>query len=175
MAEDGKAASFEDETQNPIARLSHAELMDLRHAFDLFDTEKSGKIPIQRLKDVLEEIKVDDETIGTCDQKSASNWKRLVSKVSSLSSNDTLNFDDFVKLIVEPDPKDTRSDMRRVFDLFDRNGKGFIDVEDLRAVSVELGESMTDDELLEMLKRGSLSCQVSYNEFESIMTKKLFS
>ncbi|CAG9827654.1 unnamed protein product [Diabrotica balteata] len=46
---------------------------------------------------------------------------------------------------------DTREDMIKTFKLFDENGKGFITVDDLKKVIMELDEDLTDEEILEMI------------------------
>ena len=45
----------------------------------------------------------------------------------------------------------TDSEIQAAFELFDVNGDKFIDYEDLRKVAEELGENMTEEELMEMI------------------------
>lgn len=44
--------------------------------------------------------------------------------------------------------RDPREEIERAFDLFDNNGKGYIDLEDLRRVARELGETGLEEEEL---------------------------
>ena len=46
---------------------------------------------------------------------------------------------------------DSKNDLEDAFILFDKDGDGEITFEDLKAVAEELNETMTDEELLEML------------------------
>lgn len=56
--------------------------------------------------------------------------------------------------ILERDPRD---EIMRAFELFDEGGKGFIDIEDLRRVARELGETgLEEDELRAMIEEFDL-------------------
>ncbi|MCQ2820640.1 MAG: EF-hand domain-containing protein [archaeon] len=73
--------------------------------------------------------------------------------------------------------KDTREDLKRVYDLFigdDENAKG-IELKHLRRVAKELNETIKDDELNEMITRADLNKdgRVDFEEFYTIMTKKI--
>lgn len=73
--------------------------------------------------------------------------------------------------------KDSREDIQRVFNLFDVQNRGYISFEDLRRVSKELGETMTEAELREMIERadGDHDGNVTAEDFFKIMTKTTFS
>ena len=64
----------------------------------------------------------------------------------------------------------------KIFKLFDSNETGVITIEDLRRVSRELGESLSEEELQEMIERADLNGDgvISPDEFFNIMTKKTF-
>ena len=58
--------------------------------------------------------------------------------------------------------------------MFDLNGDKFIDYEDLKKVAEELGENMTEEELMEMLngaskKGGEDEGRVNQNDFIQIL------
>ena len=53
------------------------------------------------------------------------------------------------KRIMERDPKE---EINRAFDLFDQEGKGRIEIGDLRRVARELGEGLQEDELEAMIE-----------------------
>lgn len=62
----------------------------------------------------------------------------------------------------------------KVFNLFDDDGTGRISLRNLKRVAKELGENMTDAELMEMIERADTDQdgEISGEEFYSIMTKK---
>ena len=70
--------------------------------------------------------------------------------------------------------KDSREDILKVFALFDVEGKGRITLRDLKRVAKELGEAMSEAELLEMIERADSNGdgEVSKEDFVAVMTKK---
>jgi Ca2+-binding EF-hand superfamily protein len=53
--------------------------------------------------------------------------------------------------------RDPREEILRAFDLFDEGGKGYIDLEDLRRVARELGETgLEEEELRAMIEEFDL-------------------
>ena len=70
--------------------------------------------------------------------------------------------------------KDTKSDMRKVFHLFDEERTGFITLQTLKKMVRDMGENIDEAELQEMIEKADLDKdgQVSEEEFYNIMTKK---
>ena len=64
-----------------------------------------------------------------------------------------------------------------MFNLFDVQNRGHITFDDLRRVAKELGETMTEAELREMIERadGDHDGNVTADDFFKIMTKTTFS
>ena len=60
--------------------------------------------------------------------------------------------------------------------MFDDDCTGKISFKNLKRVSRELGETMTDDELVEMIERADKDKdgEINFEEFYEIMTKKTF-
>jgi Ca2+-binding EF-hand superfamily protein len=172
--------------------ISQTELEDLRHAFQLFDTEKKGKILLKDVRTVLESISFQSTSNSSSQERtiggssSASGLHRVLSRISSLTDKDDsteLSMPEFISLMMQPDPHDKRSEMRKVFDLFDVDRKGYISCEDLGRVAADLGEVMDRQELQEMIQRASSSSSASSSsmgkvypqDFEAIMSRRLFS
>jgi Ca2+-binding EF-hand superfamily protein len=63
-----------------------------------------------------------------------------------------------------------------VFTLFDDEKSGHVSLKNLRRVAKELGETMDDSELQEMIERSDTDGDglVSFDDFYNIMTKKTF-
>jgi len=67
----------------------------------------------------------------------------------------------------------SREDMAKIFNLFDVEKTGYISLNQLKRVARELGETMSDAELLEMIERASSRDDglVSLDDFCNILSK----
>lgn len=66
--------------------------------------------------------------------------------------------------------RDPRDEILRAFDLFDEGGKGKINLNDLRRVARELGESLQEEELVAMIEEFDVDGDgmISRDEFVGI-------
>jgi centrin-1 len=88
-----------------------------------------------------------------------------------------IDFPEFLSMMTSKiGDKDTKEDMAKVFRLFDTDNKGRINIRDLKRVSKELGETMTEAELLEMIERADSDAdgEITLNDFVAIMARKNF-
>ena len=100
--------------------------------------------------------------------------------ISDLDKNKSgsIDFEEFLDMMTaKMSDKDSREDIMKVFNLFDDDGTGKISLKNLKRVAKELGETMTEAELLEMIERADADQdgEISPDEFYAIMTKKTFS
>ena len=159
-------ATFETKTYEKNG-LTEDEVMEIKEAFDLFDTDKSGEIDVGELKQALTNLGIDAKN------QTLQNMLADIDK----NGNATIDFDEFIDMMTaKMSDKDTREDLEKVFDLFigdDNTDK--IDIKHLKRVCKELNENMTDDELNEMIVRADLDRdgKVNFEEFYAIMTKKI--
>jgi Ca2+-binding EF-hand superfamily protein len=88
----------------------------------------------------------------------------------------SIDFDQFLDAITDKlGDKETRSGIDKIFDLFDEDHTNAISLSNLRRVAKELGETMTVDELNEMLERAASNGQeITREDFYTIMTKRAF-
>jgi Ca2+-binding EF-hand superfamily protein len=107
-------------------------------------------------------------------QAQGSDVPYAVDLLQKLPKDGELTLEQFTALFTTKDP--TKDDMTRVFDLFDADKKGYINISDLRRIANDLGESLSEEELKDMLDRADTDGdgRVSKKDFETIMTKKLF-
>ena len=88
-----------------------------------------------------------------------------------------IDFEQFLELMTaRVSDKDTRENIRKIFNLFDDEKTGFISIKNLRRVAKELGETIDDSELQQMIERADTDNDglVSEEEFYNIITKKTF-
>ena len=64
--------------------------------------------------------------------------------------------------------------MQKILDLFDDDGTSTINLHNLVRVCRELGETMSEEELLEAIKKvANGKEEISIDEFYTVMTKKI--
>ncbi|OMJ66403.1 hypothetical protein SteCoe_36760 [Stentor coeruleus] len=143
--------------------LTEEEIKDIKEAFDLFDSDNSGTIDPKEVNAALASLGSDrSQTIF-----------RLLAGIEELGGS--ITFDDFLHHINgRLGNRNSREGIERIFDLFD-DGRGVIDVKNLTRVARELGESMTEDELLEAIKRvAGEKTEITADDFYKVMTKKVY-
>ena len=147
--------------------LTEDEVLEIKEAFDLFDTDNSGTIDTEELKQALTNLGIDAKN------------QTLQNMMNDIDKNQsgTIDFNEFIELMTAKiSDKDTPEDLKKVFYLFigdDDTDK--IELKHLKRVAKELGENMSDDELNEMIVRADTDKdgKVSFEEFYVIMTKKI--
>lgn len=88
-----------------------------------------------------------------------------------------INFDDFLDAITQKlGDKETRLGISKIFDLFDDDKTGTITLKNLKRVSKELGETMAEEELREMIDKADSNGTgaITLDDFYTLMTKKTF-
>ena len=148
--------------------LTEDEVMEIKEAFDLFDTDKSGEIDTDELKQALSNLGIDAKN---------QTLQNMINDIDKNASG-TIDFDEFIDMMTaKMSDKDTREDLKKVFDLFigDDERADKIELKHLKRVAKELNENMSEDELNEMIIRADTDRdgKVSFDEFYNIMTKKI--
>ena len=144
-----------------------SEVYEIKEAFNLFDTDKSGTIDVQEFKDALNNLGLDD------------NNGAFIQLLDNIDANKSgkVDFDEFVNLLtVHGSDLTTKEDLERVFTYFLGDDKGDkIDINHLRDVCELLGEKLSDEELEEMIFRADVDKdgKVSFDEYYNIMTYKI--
>jgi centrin-1 len=150
--------------------LSQDEVDEIRQAFDLFDTNGTGKIDPKELKAAMQSLGFDTKNPTIF---------QLIAELDTpeVSKKGGIDFDSFVEAINNKlGDKETKEGIRRIFELFiDDPNQETITLASLRRIARELGEQMSNDELKDMLERASSNgTELTFEEFYDIMTKKSF-
>merc|ERR1712096_39913 len=143
--------------------LTDDQIQEIREAFDLFDTDGSGTIDAK-------ELKVAMRALGFEPKKEE--VRKMISDVDKDGSG-VIDFMEFMDMMtIKMAERDPREEMLKAFKLFDDDNTGKISFKNLKRVAKELGESMTDDELQEMIDEADRDGDGEINEEEFIRIMK---
>ena len=100
----------------------------------------------------------------------------MVAETDRPSFQGGMSFEDFLGTVrVKLGNRETKEGIDRIFDLFDDDRTGRINLKNLKRVSKGLGNVLNDEELLEILKRsGTNGEELSREDFFNIMTRQTF-
>ena len=156
--------------KSPASGLTPEEIDEIRQAFDLFDTNGTGKIDPRELKAAMQSLGFDSKN------------PTIFSLIADLDTPEAvkkggIDFDAFVDAINQKlGDKDTKEGIARIFNLFiDDPTSETITLNALKKIAKELGEQMSHEDLKDMLERASSNgTELTFDEFYDIMTKKSF-
>ena len=166
MARRGGPSPPKKQPERPVG-LTEDEIEEIREAFNLFDTDGSGTIDPKELKDAMASLGFESKnpTIFS-----------MIADLEKSSGGGDIDFDTFCDCIVDKlGDKETQGGIDKIFALFDDDNTNAISVDNLQRVAQELGETMTLEELTEMVERASADGKnLTADDFYTIMTKKAF-
>ena len=144
--------------------LTEEQRQEIKEAFDLFDTDGSGSIDSK-------ELKVAMRALGFEPRKEE--VKRMITEMDKDGSG-TIEYPEFEEMMASKmAERDPREEILKAFKLFDDDNTGRISFKNLKRVARELGETMTDEELMEMIEEADRDGdgEISQEEFLRIMKK----
>jgi len=145
------------------ADLTEEQKQEIREAFDLFDTDGSGCIDAK-------ELKVAMRALGFEPKKEE--VRKMISDIDK-DGDGTIDFDEFMMMMTaKMGEKDSREEIIKAFRLFDDDETGRISFKNLKRVAKELGETMTDEELQEMVDEADRDGDNEINEEEFLRIMK---
>ena len=145
--------------------LTEEEIEEIREAFSMFDTQGNGTIDPKELKAAM-------NSLGF--EKKSPTVYEMICELEEYGTD--IDFDEFLEAISgKLGNRETKEGIDKIFDLFDDDKSGTINLTNIRRVAKELGETMSVDELKEMLTRASSNGEeITKEDFYNIMTKKSF-
>jgi Ca2+-binding EF-hand superfamily protein len=151
-------------------KLSQHDLEELKSTFDLFDDDGTGSIDPQEIQKILQELGLDKRN------------EAVFQMILDLQTKGkSISFDDFLEVIYSKlgDTR-TKEGLLKIFNLYDVDQTGAIDFEKVKRVCRELGETMTEEEIIEMMHNTHILNQTESNEeftfeeFYAIIMKKKY-
>jgi len=137
---------------------------ELKEAFDEFDKDGSGAISAQELLGVMRAMgqnPTEDEVLNLMLE-------------ADLDGNGTIEFPEFLELMKEKyGSDDQESDLREAFKIFDRDRDGFIDMNELKKVSMMLGTLLDPQEIDELMEEADVdgNGKLDYAEFVKMLLR----
>lgn len=147
--------------------LSEDEIVEIKEAFDLFDNDKSGFVNPRDLRDAMSSLGYELKN------------QTIFQMISNLEKDgiQQVDFQEFLNLMTARiNEKESKEDIKKVFRLFDEDNTGYITSANLKKIAKDLGETMEEIEIREMIERADSDGdgRVSFEDFYAIMTKKVF-
>lgn len=150
-------------------QLTNQQRDEIKQAFDLFDTTGSGAMAFKDIKVVM-------ISLGTNPtQKDLQKYKAMISD-GGKSDGDKLSCSEFLDIMcmkmAEPD---SAAQQQKGFSIFSRE-KEYIELDDLLIVAEQLGETMSKEEIKEMVGAANGYAddgKVSYEQFLKILSTKV--
>ena len=142
--------------------LSEEQKLEIKEAFDLFDTDRTGSIDYHELKVAMRALGFDVKK------------PEVTSIMREYDRKDSgkIEFVDFLEVMTQKiADRDPNEEIYKAFQLFDDDGTGYISLKNLRRVARELGEHLSDEELRAMIDEfdRDRDGQISQTEFLNIM------
>ncbi|KAI9503594.1 calmodulin-like 3 [Coemansia spiralis] len=138
---------------------------NFREAFSLFDQDNDGYISAQELGAVMRSLnKFPTE-------------RELEDMIAEIDrdNNNKIDFAEFVTLMARHEKDDTNkeAEILEAFRVFDIDGNGKIDADELRRIMTSIGEKLTEEEVEEMIREADVDGDnaINYEEFAKMISK----
>lgn len=147
------------------AVLTKDQTAELREAFTLFDSDHKGSLDARELKAAIRAMGFD---------VNKEQVRKMITDIGK-SNTELFGFEDFVD-IIRPrlHEKGSREDVMKIFQLFDEEQTGVITFKQLRKIAQDIGDSISDEDLREMLNEADRDGDggLSFEEFYRVMKRR---
>merc|ERR1712118_430461 len=144
--------------------LTAEQKVEIKEAFELFDTDGSGSI-------ASGELKVAMKALGF--EPKPGEIEKLIHSVDD-DGDGEMDYDDFERMMEQKIlNKDQKDDLVKAFTLFDDDKTGTITLANLKRVAKDLGETMSEEDLKEVIAESDKDGdgELSVDEFLAVMKK----
>uniref|UniRef100_A0A1D1XSS1 non-specific serine/threonine protein kinase n=1 Tax=Anthurium amnicola TaxID=1678845 RepID=A0A1D1XSS1_9ARAE len=142
-------------------RLSEEEIGGLKELFKMIDTDNSGTITFDELKDGLKRVGSD---------LMESEIQALM-EAADIDNSGSIDYAEFIAATVHMNKMEREENLISAFSFFDKDGSGYITIDELQQACQEFG--LSDVHLDEMIKEidQDNDGQIDYSEFAAMMRK----
>ena len=155
----------EDDSNSEITSLSEETKADYMDAFNMFDTNHDGTINSQKIGELMRKL-------GKNPTESQLN--QIIGNIAKNGSKQ-IGFDDFVELMEQKNKEnDPEIEIINMFQIFNKENNGLISNEELFRIIRTFGETLTDEEIREIITEADVDGDgyINYEEFVRMMTTK---
>lgn len=148
--------------------LTEEEIEAICDAFNWFDTEGTGMLDTNELRAAMLSLNFDTKSPSVF---------HIVCEIDKKYSG-PIDFETFLdEITFQLGDRESRDGIQKIFALFDDDQTNSISFKNLKRVANEIGETMTDEELREMIERADSNGdgELSFEDFYNVMIKKAFS
>ena len=140
--------------------ITDEELAQFEEIFKRIDKDNDGAISPEELKQVM------DSTFMQVSKKDIQNMIRN----ADLDNNGRIEFLEFVKILKK---RSRKNKFLAAFKCFDKDGSGTISTNEIKEVLEKLGESISDEQLTNLIEKSDKDGDgaLNYYEFLNVMVK----
>ncbi|CAF3881542.1 unnamed protein product, partial [Rotaria sordida] len=149
--------NMEHELINVMTSL-YSSTIKFRHVFDLFDKNGDGNIDANEIGQVMRSLGLNPTNKEITD---------LIAEVDK-NGNQRLDFQEFIAFMNKHwHERDQEAELREAFRLFDRDNSGYITINELKQVMLNMGEKLNQEELEDMMREADVNKdgKLDYQEF----------
>ncbi|KAK4262291.1 hypothetical protein QN277_027871 [Acacia crassicarpa] len=144
--------------------LTQQKKQEIREAFELFDTDGSGTIDARELNVAMRALgfELTEEQIN-----------QMIADVDKDGSG-AIEYDEFEYMMTAKiGERDTREELTKAFQILDQDGNGKISTADIQNIARELGESLSAEDIHDMIEEADLDHdgEVNAEEFFTMMKR----
>lgn len=145
--------------------LTEEQLLEVKEAFNVFDSEQSGGLDARELKAALQALNV----------KISKDEIRQIYSDFGKDIREKINQEEFFDIVTPRLPdRHTKDYIRMIFKYFDLDNNDKISIRNLKKIAQEIGESLSDEELKEILEEADRDNDgfIGFDDFYRIMRKR---
>jgi centrin-1 len=151
--------------QKQKRNLTEEQLLEVKEAFNVFDSEQSGGLDARELKAALQALNV----------KITKDEIRLIYSEFGKDIREKITQEEFFEIVTPRLPdRHTKDYIKMIFKYFDLDNNDKISIRNLKKIAQEIGENLSDEELKEILEEADRDNDgyIGFDDFYRIMKKR---
>lgn len=145
--------------------LTEEQALEVKEAFNVFDSEQSGGLDARELKAALSALNV----------KISKDEIRQIYSDFGKDIREKINQEEFFEIVTPRLPdRHTKDYIKMIFKYFDLDNNEKISIRNLKKIAQEIGENLSDEELKEIMEEADRDSDgfIGFEDFYRIMRKR---